>query len=556
VYVRIEDTGPGIRADRLSAVFEPFVQGDMSLSRTHGGAGLGLAISRRLARLMGGDVTARSEVGVGSTFFLWLPAAPVQSLTVGHGPGTEESTTAAPNGTSGALPESPRATARSGRPAQQLAEDVVAELERVLHSYVARVRSDPATPSAHAIEESLIEDHLASFLADVAGTIASLDLAPEDKVTGVGDGTAIQRAIAQRHGAQRARLGWAEHELRREFMILREELESAVRRRAGKRPPGAMTEHPEEAARANELLAHLLLRAERFSVDSCVSLGARNSTTELTRADTSGDHLMYSKRCILLLGAGVAMSACSDATSNRNASANGALAAALMSATLGTGSLSTSFVGSGAPSAGNGDLWVGGGRGAAFERGAMMGGGMGDAFLGGIGRGDGRGDDGPFGGGFTNCSGTYSATTGRSTCAPVTLPNGLTVSRSIAFTDAAGAAQQAFDSLTTNTINVQSAVSGTVTYTAGSDSTGEHGGHGGYCDGRGEHGLLLGDTARILNATTTVSSASNRTVSGLASGSTQRTVNGVSGASESTTGTSSRGQFTATRLAADTTSGW
>jgi len=94
VYVRVEDTGPGIRSDRLTAVFEPFVQADMSLARVHGGAGLGLAISRRLARLMGGDVTARSEIGVGSTFFLWLPAAPVQSLQTGglpgHGPGGEE----------------------------------------------------------------------------------------------------------------------------------------------------------------------------------------------------------------------------------------------------------------------------------------------------------------------------------------------------------------------------------------------------------------------------------------------------------------------------------
>jgi PAS domain S-box-containing protein len=76
VYVCVQDAGPGIPADRLQALFEPFVQGDSSLTRPHGGVGLGLAISRRLARLMGGDLTARCEAGVGSAFFLWLPAAP------------------------------------------------------------------------------------------------------------------------------------------------------------------------------------------------------------------------------------------------------------------------------------------------------------------------------------------------------------------------------------------------------------------------------------------------------------------------------------------------
>jgi hypothetical protein len=76
VYFRLEDTGPGIRPERLDAIFESFIQAAMTLTRQHGGTGRGLAISRRLARLMGGDLTVRSEVGIGSTFFLWLPAAP------------------------------------------------------------------------------------------------------------------------------------------------------------------------------------------------------------------------------------------------------------------------------------------------------------------------------------------------------------------------------------------------------------------------------------------------------------------------------------------------
>jgi PAS domain S-box-containing protein len=72
VGIHVEDTGRGIPADRLEAVFEPFVQVDARLTRTEEGVGLGLAISRDLARGMGGDLTVKSELGVGSVFSLWL----------------------------------------------------------------------------------------------------------------------------------------------------------------------------------------------------------------------------------------------------------------------------------------------------------------------------------------------------------------------------------------------------------------------------------------------------------------------------------------------------
>jgi signal transduction histidine kinase len=59
----------------LKVVFEPFVQFDNALSREQKGTGLGMPISRELARGMGGDLVASSEPGVGSTFILSLPLA-------------------------------------------------------------------------------------------------------------------------------------------------------------------------------------------------------------------------------------------------------------------------------------------------------------------------------------------------------------------------------------------------------------------------------------------------------------------------------------------------
>jgi PAS domain S-box-containing protein len=272
VYVRVEDVGQGIESDRLQPIFEPFVQADMSLTRVHGGAGLGLAISRRLARLMGGDITVRSEVGMGSTFFVWLPAAPVESMDTGglegHGPGSEE---AASRGSApGGMP------ARGGPP-HVLADALLAELERVLHALVARMRSDPGTPSARDVDATRVEDHLASFLTDIVGTLRQ---APERADASLGepsaelaDGAAIQHVVAERHGAQRARLGWREVELRRELTILREELAAAVMRQAERLFPGPSPEaRREEAERALEMLTQFVAVFERLSL-----IGYRNA---------------------------------------------------------------------------------------------------------------------------------------------------------------------------------------------------------------------------------------------------------------------------------------
>lgn len=73
--IQVSDTGIGIDAAKLEAIFEPFVQVNQQLTRANNGVGLGLAISRELARGMGGDLSAVSTVGVGSTFTLTLPRA-------------------------------------------------------------------------------------------------------------------------------------------------------------------------------------------------------------------------------------------------------------------------------------------------------------------------------------------------------------------------------------------------------------------------------------------------------------------------------------------------
>jgi len=74
VAIRVIDSGIGIPADQLDAVFQPFVQ-IRSMNSSTIGTGLGLPISRRLASAMGGSLTATSELGKGSTFTLRLPKA-------------------------------------------------------------------------------------------------------------------------------------------------------------------------------------------------------------------------------------------------------------------------------------------------------------------------------------------------------------------------------------------------------------------------------------------------------------------------------------------------
>jgi PAS domain S-box-containing protein len=75
VTIHVSDSGCGIAADKMDRVFESFAQEDGSTTRRFGGTGLGLSITRKLARMMGGDVTAVSQAGKGSVFTLTFKAA-------------------------------------------------------------------------------------------------------------------------------------------------------------------------------------------------------------------------------------------------------------------------------------------------------------------------------------------------------------------------------------------------------------------------------------------------------------------------------------------------
>ena len=74
--IAVEDHGPGLDADERQLVFEPFYRGRTAVAGQIQGSGLGLSLVRRIAVAHGGRVALASEAGRGSTFTIWLPAAP------------------------------------------------------------------------------------------------------------------------------------------------------------------------------------------------------------------------------------------------------------------------------------------------------------------------------------------------------------------------------------------------------------------------------------------------------------------------------------------------
>ena len=81
VVIEVRDSGIGIEAQEMPAIFRPFGQANDAIGAVYGGAGLGLSIARALARDMGGDISVISTPGEGSSFYLRVPAATARALS-------------------------------------------------------------------------------------------------------------------------------------------------------------------------------------------------------------------------------------------------------------------------------------------------------------------------------------------------------------------------------------------------------------------------------------------------------------------------------------------
>ena len=211
VLIRVRDSGIGIDPKHLETIFSPFVQAEAGHTRRSDGTGLGLTISRRLARLMRGDVTVESTPREGSVFTLWLPA------TTGE---AEQSADAA--GTA--------APAARTRGLADIGDSLMHEMETILDAFVAQLRHEPLMPAAPTLRYSQLVDHTGAMLADIAAALITLDESRGAPSALLLDSADIQRFVADRHGLQRARLGWTVEALAREAEILRVEIERSVRR--------------------------------------------------------------------------------------------------------------------------------------------------------------------------------------------------------------------------------------------------------------------------------------------------------------------------------------
>jgi PAS domain S-box-containing protein len=238
------DTGIGMASDAVARVFDPFVQVERPLTRTRGGTGLGLTISRRLARLMGGDLTVRSQPQKGSTFTLWLPAV-------------DDETTNTPEELER------RAPARYAQGISRLGTALLEEIDAIVKAYARHLKGKGGIGNARKLNKSELEDHAAAFLADIVQALVAVEDAHGGPSNVMRDGGVLRRIISERHGAQRHRLGWSEQQLRAEFKILAKCVDDAAKK------VGATEKDPQARSAlqaARTVLGRLLETAEEISL--------------------------------------------------------------------------------------------------------------------------------------------------------------------------------------------------------------------------------------------------------------------------------------------------
>jgi signal transduction histidine kinase len=219
VVIEVEDTGR-IAPEDQTGIFEPFTQVEGSRLSPLSGTGLGLTISRRLARLMGGDLTVRSEPGVGSCFSLWLARAAHERVRdAGHAWMRAES-----------WPQGPQEVPGLGAVGAVLYEAT----ERLQEEFVDRLRGDTGILAAGSVGRRELADHTAAVLSVMAKTLTELDDAGGD-LAALRESEEIQALLCGWHGRQRRRLGWTRADLELEYGIVHDLLDTFLRREVAPR---------------------------------------------------------------------------------------------------------------------------------------------------------------------------------------------------------------------------------------------------------------------------------------------------------------------------------
>jgi osomolarity two-component system, sensor histidine kinase SLN1 len=163
----VEDTGPGIPPEQQQMIFEPFVQGDLGLSKKYGGTGLGLSICAQLAALMGGDISLDSKVGVGSKFTMRIPLRYVTERTPSMASSTHRSLSKASSLVGQALHDDtvdPSSHNHTHSTTSLSEQNTLADVPRIVGftaPYVAKETKSKGSPEAKINQMKKMEDEAA-----------------------------------------------------------------------------------------------------------------------------------------------------------------------------------------------------------------------------------------------------------------------------------------------------------------------------------------------------------------------------------------------------------